>query len=84
MSTDAGNDAALVGRLLDVIEGDILPLTEAGVRRGNKIFGAAILRKADRSLVLAETKQRDREPAVAKMIVARDYLARPNQWERRS
>jgi tRNA(Arg) A34 adenosine deaminase TadA len=40
--------AGLVGRLLDVIEGDILPLTEAGVRRGNKIFGAAILRKSDR------------------------------------
>jgi tRNA(Arg) A34 adenosine deaminase TadA len=56
------NDAGLVGRLLDVIEGDILPLTEAGVRRGNKIFGAAILRKSDRSLVLAETNNEIENP----------------------
>jgi tRNA(Arg) A34 adenosine deaminase TadA len=56
------NDAALVRRLLDVIEGDILPLTEAGVRRGNKIFGAAILRKSDRSLVLAETNNEIENP----------------------
>jgi tRNA(Arg) A34 adenosine deaminase TadA len=56
------NEAGLVGRLLDVIEGDILPLTEAGVRRGNKIFGAAILRKSDRSLVLAETNNEIENP----------------------
>jgi len=30
-------------RLLDVIEHDILPLTQKGVAAGNKIFGAAIL-----------------------------------------
>jgi tRNA(Arg) A34 adenosine deaminase TadA len=62
MSGERGGDAALVARLLDVIEGDILPLTEAGVRRGNKIFGAAILRKADRSLVLAETNNEIENP----------------------
>jgi tRNA(Arg) A34 adenosine deaminase TadA len=56
------NDAGLVGRLLDVIEGDILPLTAAGVRRGNKIFGAAILRKSDWSLVLAETNNEIENP----------------------
>ena len=59
---NADNDAGLVGRLLDVIEGDILPLTEAGVRRGNKIFGAAILQKSDRSLVLAETNNEIENP----------------------
>jgi tRNA(Arg) A34 adenosine deaminase TadA len=48
-------DTALIDRLLDVIENDIVPLTEKGVRKGNKLFGAAILRKDDRSLVLAET-----------------------------
>src|SRR5882724_2571058 len=62
MSGNGGGDVALVGRLLDVIEGDILPLTEAGVRRGNKIFGAAILRKSDRSLVLAETNNEIENP----------------------
>jgi tRNA(Arg) A34 adenosine deaminase TadA len=62
MSGNGGDDTALVARLLDVIEGDILPLTEAGVHRGNKIFGAAILRKSDRSLVLAETNNEIENP----------------------
>lgn len=62
MSGDGGNDAEFVARLLDVIEGDILPLTEVAVRRGNKIFGAAILRKSDRSLVLAETNNEIENP----------------------
>ena len=48
-------DAALIDRLFDVIENDIVPLTAAGVARGNKLFGAAILKKSDRSLVIAET-----------------------------
>jgi tRNA(Arg) A34 adenosine deaminase TadA len=45
----------LPARLLDVIEHDILPLTREGVARGNKVFGAAVLRRDDLSLVLAET-----------------------------
>jgi tRNA(Arg) A34 adenosine deaminase TadA len=48
-------DADLIDRLFDVIEDDIVPLTAAGVAKGNKLFGAAILRKSDHSLVLAET-----------------------------
>lgn len=62
MSTEAERDAALAARLLEVMERDILPLTEAGVERGNKIFGAAILRKADRGLVLAETNNEIENP----------------------
>jgi tRNA(Arg) A34 adenosine deaminase TadA len=49
-------------RLLDVIENDILPLTERGVGQGNKVFGAAILRKSDLSLVLAETNNELENP----------------------
>ena len=49
-------------RLLDVIEFDILPLTEKGVNLGNKIFGAAILRKSDLSLVIAETNNELENP----------------------
>ncbi len=49
-------------RLLDVIEQDILPLTERGVAAGNKVFGAAILRKSDLSLVLAETNNERENP----------------------
>ena len=45
----------VAARLLDVIDDDILPLTERGVSAGNKVFGAAILRKSDLSLVIAGT-----------------------------
>jgi tRNA(Arg) A34 adenosine deaminase TadA len=55
-------DGGLIERLLEVIENDILPLTAAGVRCGNKIFGAAILRKSDRSLVVAETNAETESP----------------------
>ncbi len=52
--SDPVNDA-LVSRLLSVMENDIIPLTRRGVAGGNKIFGAALLRKSDLSLVIAET-----------------------------
>ncbi|OJF90015.1 deaminase [Pararhizobium antarcticum] len=52
----------LAKRLLDVIEDDILPLTERGVAAGNKVFGAAILRKSDLSLVVAETNNETENP----------------------
>lgn len=52
----------LAPRLLDVIEHDILPLTQAGVAAGNKVFGAAILRKSDLSLVVAETNNELENP----------------------
>ena len=55
-------DASLIDRLLDVIEHDIVPKTAAGVSVGNKLFGAAILRKDDRSLVLAETNNETENP----------------------
>lgn len=46
---------SLPRRLLDVIDLDVLPLTEAGVAAGNKVFGAAILKKSDLSVVIAGT-----------------------------
>jgi len=55
-------DAAFLSRILDVIEHDIIPMTDAGVRIGNKLFGAAILRKSDLSLVLAETNNELENP----------------------
>lgn len=45
----------LAGRFLEVIEHDIVPLTRAAVKQGNKVFGGAILRKSDLSLVVAGT-----------------------------
>lgn len=52
----------IVARLLDVIEQSILPLTEKGVADGNKVFGAAILRKSDLSLVVAATNNEMENP----------------------
>ena len=54
--------ATLIARLLDVIETDIVPLTRAGVARGNKLFGAAILMKTDLALVIAETNNETENP----------------------
>ena len=54
--------AELVSRLLDVIEHDIVPVTAGGVRRGNKLFGAAILRKSDLTVVIAETNNEVENP----------------------
>lgn len=53
---------ALIDRLLDVIEHDIAPLTRAAVGEGNKLFGAAILRKSDLSVVIAETNNETENP----------------------
>ncbi|WP_025030445.1 nucleoside deaminase [Nitratireductor aquibiodomus] len=55
-------DLPLINRLLDVIEQDILPKTAKGVAHGNKLFGAAILKKSDLSLVLAETNNELENP----------------------
>ena len=52
----------LVSRLLDTIENDILPLTAKGVDQGDKIFGAALLRKSDLSTFLAETNNELENP----------------------
>src|ERR1700755_3146 len=59
--SDLVNDA-LVSRLLSVMENDIIPLTKRGVAEGNKVFGAAILRKSDLSLVIAETNNELENP----------------------
>ena len=53
--------ACLAARLLDVIEGDVVPLTRAGVAGGNKLFGAAVLHP-DLSLALAETNNETENP----------------------
>ncbi|KHL11130.1 tRNA(Arg) A34 adenosine deaminase TadA [Mumia flava] len=51
-----------LARLLDVIEHDIAPRTRVGVEHGNKVFGAAILRADDLSLVVAETNNEVENP----------------------
>lgn len=52
----------VASRLLDVMERDVLPRTERGVAAGNKVFGAALLRKSDMSLVLCGTNSETDNP----------------------
>ena len=55
-------NAIVIDRLLQVTEEEIVPLTRQGVERGNKLFGAAILRKSDLSLALAATNHETENP----------------------
>lgn len=55
-------DTSFINRLFDVIENDIVPRTMSGVAKGNKLFGAAILRKSDLSVVIAETNNEIENP----------------------
>ena len=52
----------LLERSLDIFTKEILPLTEKGVSEGNKIFGAAILKKKDLSLVVAGSNNETENP----------------------
>lgn len=58
----SANDASFLDRLFDVIERDIVPKTAEGVAKGNKLFGAAILRKDDLTVVVAETNNELENP----------------------
>ena len=53
---------ALLDALLHTMEKGIIPATEAGVAAGNKIFGAALMRKSDLSTVLVETNNETENP----------------------
>ncbi|APG86062.1 deaminase [Sinorhizobium americanum] len=52
----------LLDALLKTMEHGIIPATEAGVAAGNKIFGAALLKKSDLSIVLVETNNETENP----------------------
>lgn len=52
----------LISRLLDVIEGDLVPLSRQRIEGGSKIFGAAILRKSDLSLLVGEVNNETENP----------------------
>ena len=52
----------LLDKFLDVFNNNILPLTSKGVDSGNKIFGAAIIKKNDYSLVVAGSNNETENP----------------------
>ncbi|WLR95688.1 nucleoside deaminase (plasmid) [Shinella zoogloeoides] len=62
MSHEQHETSRLLDALFGTMEDDVIPTTEAGVAAGNKVFGAALLRKSDLSLVLAETNNETENP----------------------
>jgi tRNA(Arg) A34 adenosine deaminase TadA len=56
------DNGQLINRLLNVIEEDIVPKTQLGIAQGNKMFGAAILKKSDLSVIVAETNNEIENP----------------------
>jgi len=52
----------LLDKFINVFNNNILPLTSKGVDSGNKIFGAAILKKDDYSLVIAGSNNETENP----------------------
>ena len=55
-------DEKTLEKLLNIFLSEVLPLTEKSVAKGNKIFGAAIIKKDDLSLVVAETNNEIENP----------------------
>ncbi len=46
------DNGQLINRLLTVIEQDIVPKTQLGITQGNNVFGVAILKKSDFSVII--------------------------------
>ena len=78
------NEKALK-KILDIFSNEVLPLTIKGVAKGSKIFGAAIIKKDDFSLVIAETNNEIENPIwhgeihVLKKFYELDVKTRPNE-----
>ena len=61
------NEKALK-KILNIFKKEVLPLTKQGVAKGSKIFGAAIIKKNDLSLVVAETNNEIENPLWLSLI----------------
>ena len=72
-------------KLLNIFLKEVLPLTEKGVIKGSKIFGAAIIKKNDLSVVIAETNNEIENPLwhgeihTLKKFYELDRNIRPNE-----
>ena len=73
--------------ILNVFLNEVLPLTEKGVAKGSKVFGAAIIKKDDLSVVIAETNHEIENPLwhgemhALKKFYELDANTRPNEKE---
>ena len=78
------NEKALE-KILNIFLKEVLPLTEKGVSKGSKIFGAAIIKKDDLSVVIAETNNEIENPLwhgeihALKKFYELDGNTRPNE-----
>ena len=78
------NEKALE-KILKIFLKEVLPLTEKGVAKGSKIFVAAIIKKHDLSLVVAETNNEIENPLwhgeiyTLKKFYELDPKKRPNE-----
>ena len=59
---EQGSNAKLINAILTAMERDIVPLTQEGVKHGNKVFGAAVFKKSDFSVVMAGTNHESECP----------------------
>ena len=72
-------------KILNIFSKEVLPLTEKGVAKGSKIFGAAIIKKDDLSLVVADTNNEIENPLwhgeihTLKKFYELDANTRPNE-----
>tara|TARA_B100001540_G_C15689222_1_gene588476 strand:- start:376 stop:966 length:591 start_codon:yes stop_codon:yes gene_type:complete len=75
----------LLNKFVDIFKNDILPLTLKGVDKGNKIFGAAIIKKNDYSLITAGSNNETENPVwhgeiyTLKKFYELDYKIRPKE-----
>ena len=73
--------------ILNVFLYEVLPLTKKGVAKGSKVFGAAIIKKDDLSVVIAETNNEIENPLwhgemhALKKFYELDANTRPNEKE---
>ena len=73
--------------VLNIFLSEVLPLTEQGVAKGSKVFGAAIIKKDDLSVVIAETNNEIENPLwhgemhALKKFYELDANIRPNEKE---
>ena len=74
-----------IKKILNIFLKEVLPLTEIGVAKGSKIFGAAIIKKSDLSLIVAETNNEIENPLwhgemhTLKKFYELDVNKRPNE-----
>jgi len=64
------DQVTFLDRVLGAIENEIVPLTREGAAKGNKLFGGAILKKADLSTVVVATNTETENPLLHGEITA--------------